>query len=145
MVPGHAVGVGNGSAEEVEGGADGEVYPPLAQFFCVCEVFKTGSTAGVGDGQGGFGSQHADEILVHAGFEPFNIGGVDEEFRTVIGHERQRFSGDREVGGRLPAVHGHTPVGIPPAATEIDHQTGRGDEVRELFEAFRLKAGVFVE
>lgn len=66
LVPGDAGGVGDIAAEEVEGGADGEVDAALAEAVGVFEGVEGGGSAGVGDREGAFGSQKAYEVVVHA-------------------------------------------------------------------------------
>ena len=71
---GHAV-----AAEDVEGGADGEVDPPLAKRGDTLQILhRLGSAGGVGGGDGAVLGDESDEIFVDFLAKPLDVDAVNE-------------------------------------------------------------------
>jgi hypothetical protein len=138
-----AVGVTHaGSAEEIEGGADGEVDAAAADPMDGFEVVEGAGAAGVGHGDGRPIGEMLDEGVIDAGAKPFHIDGMDQELGAGIGKGMEGVGAEGDIGELLPAI-GHDPVlAVADPATEIEHDAGSADPAVELIEAFPVDAAV---
>lgn len=93
-----------GAAENIEGGADGEVDAIAAEVGDRLEVFERTRSAGIGGGDAGPTGEFFDEFLVDAVAEAFDIDGMDEELVAMIGELGERFGAESDVGELLPTV-----------------------------------------
>lgn len=142
-VEGEAVLVADaGAAEEVEGGADGEVDAALAEAVDVFEVLEGAGAAGVGDGDGGGLGEELDEVMVDAKAEAFLVHGVDEEFGAGLGEVLEGGLVDFELGEGLPTVGDHE-VGVVAAATaQVEDQSLAADGADEVGEAGLVQVAI---
>jgi len=143
VVEGDAVGVADaGTAEEVEGAADGEVDAALADPFDGFEVLERAGPTGVGGGEWGPDGEFLDEGLVDAVAEAFDVDCVDEELGTGLREAGECFRAEADVGELLPTV-GDDPVGaVTESATEVEHEAVATDQPGEFVDALPVNDAV---
>jgi hypothetical protein len=69
--------------EDVQRAPNGEVHLSITQLLDQLQILKRASSSRIRDGNTAPLCQPADELVVDAALEPFDICGVDEELRAV--------------------------------------------------------------
>jgi len=131
-----------GTAEYVQGGADGDIKVSLSRFLDQIQVRHRGDPAGIGDRDGSSLRQKVNQSPVHPHALALNIHSMDKKLIAVSGKLLKHQTGNLEAGELLPAIGNDIVVIIPQTAAEIKNKPVTANQPAEITQTFFIKEPV---
>ncbi len=139
-LPGDDLTVGNIAAENVEGAADGQIDPPLAETVDPLKIGQRSCPSRIGDGNWRMRSQQFDQVFFDAGAFAFHVDAVDQKLVAIVRQPCQGGAVDALFGPLLPTVGDDPEIVAAPATTQVEHQTFAPDGAHQRRQTVQVDA-----